>query len=201
MRSTIPMRTAKIGYIVVSVILCILGGVLIGFPDFSASMLGRICGVVLLGFGGIKLIGYFSRDLFRLAFQFDLEFGILSMVLGLMMLLHPMEMKNVLCVVLGFAFLADALFKIRITLEARRFGIGTWWLVLSLAVATGIFGTVLMFRPGEGSRWLMIFLGTTLLLEGVLSLSTVLTMVKIIKHQRPDVIEETDFTVYDTERD
>ncbi len=200
MRSTIPMRTAKIGYIIFSIILSILGGVLIFFPDFSASMLGMICGVVLLGFGCIKLIGYFSRDLFRLAFQFDWEFGILSVVLGLMMLLHPMEMKNVLCVMLGFSFLADALFKIRITLEARRFGIDTWWLVLVLAVATGVFGTVLMFRPGEGSTWLMIFLGTTLLLEGVLNLSTVLTMVKIIKHQRPDVIEETDFTVYDTDQ-
>lgn len=193
MRSTLPMRTAKIGYIIFSAILCVLGVTLIAFPDFSASMLGTICGVVLIGFGCIKLIGYFSRDLFRLAFQFDLEFGILSLVLGILLLVRPGNLVNFTCVALGISFLADALFKIRITLEAKRFGIHTWWVVLALAIATGAFGTVLAFRPGAGSTLLMIFLGVTLLLEGVLNMSTALTMVKIVSHQRPDVIESSDF--------
>ncbi len=193
MRSTLPMRTAKIGYIIFSAILCALGITLILLPDFSASMLGSICGVVMIGFGCIKLIGYFSRDLFRLAFQFDLEFGILSLVLGIALLVRPGSLVNFTCVALGISFLADALFKIRITLEAKRFGISTWWLVLLLAIATGAFGATLAFRPGEGSNLLMIVLGVPLLLEGVLNMSTAITMVKIVSHQRPDVLQASDF--------
>ena len=50
-----------------------------------------------------------------------------------------------------------------------------------------------MFRPGEGTRVLMVLLGITLLLEGILNFSTVITAVKIVKNQRPDVIEIDDF--------
>ena len=57
MRSVAPMRTAKIGYIVMSAALFILGIVLIVFPGFSASMLGIICGVMMILFGVIRLVG------------------------------------------------------------------------------------------------------------------------------------------------
>ena len=63
MRSVAPMKTAKIGYIVLSVALCVLGIILIAFPGFSASLFGILCGVVLIMFGGVKLVGYFSKDL------------------------------------------------------------------------------------------------------------------------------------------
>ena len=89
MRSVAPMKTAKIGYIVLSVALCVLGIILIAFPGFSASLFGILCGVVLIMFGGVKLVGYFSKDLYRLAFQYDLVFGILMIALGVGMLTHP----------------------------------------------------------------------------------------------------------------
>jgi len=72
MRSTAPMRTAKIGYIAVSALLCILGIMLIVIPSFSINLLGNICGILMLLFGAVKLTGYFSKDLYRLAFQYDL---------------------------------------------------------------------------------------------------------------------------------
>ena len=60
------MRTAKIGYIIISTALCVLGVLLIAVPDFSVSMLGIVCGITLIVFGCVKLTGYFSRDLYRL---------------------------------------------------------------------------------------------------------------------------------------
>ena len=83
MRSVVPMKTAKIGYFVISVLFCVLGIVLITSPDTSVVWLGRLLGVGMIVFGAIKLVGYFSRDLFRLAFQYDLAFGILLIALGI----------------------------------------------------------------------------------------------------------------------
>ncbi len=182
------MKTAKIGYIVISIVLCVLGITLIIFPEFSATLLGTICGIIFVAFGCIKLVGYFSKDLFRLAFQFDFEFGILMMVLGIILLVHPGSLLNFICVAFGISVLGDGLFKVRIALEAKKFGIFQWWLIAAIAVITGIFGLILIFRPGEGGTLLMIFLGITLLCEGILSMSTVITMVKIIHHQQPDRI-------------
>ena len=55
MRSVTPMKTAKIGYIVLSAVLCVLGLVLILFPEFSASMLGVACGIVLILPAGLSV--------------------------------------------------------------------------------------------------------------------------------------------------
>lgn len=193
MRSIVPMRTAKTGYIIISVIFCVLGITLISFPEFSAALLGTICGIVFLAFGIVKLVGYFSKDLFRLAFQFDLEFGILMIVIGIVLLVHPGSLVNFICIAFGISVLGDGLFKIRIALDAKRFGIQKWWLTVVIAVISSILGLILVCRPGAGGRVLMIILGITFLAEGILSMSTVITMVKIIKHQHPDVIKDEYF--------
>ena len=134
MRSVAPMKTAKIGYIVMSVLFCVLGVVLLFTPGVSALWIGRLLGIGLILFGAIKLVGYFSRDLFRLAFQYDLAFGLLLMVLGIVTLSHPGDALSFLCVMFGIPVLADGLFKIQIAMDSRQFGIRNWWLVLVLAV-------------------------------------------------------------------
>ena len=189
LRSTAPMRTAKVGYIVMSLALCAFGIVLIVLPDISAKILGIVCGVIASAFGCVRLVCYFSKDLYRLAFQYDLPLGILLIVLGVIMLTRPDSLMTFICVSTGLYILTDSLFRMRISAEARRFGIREWWLILALAIVTAVCGLLLLIRPGDGSRLLVVLLGISLLAEGIMSLSTVLTAVKIIRHQQPDVIE------------
>ena len=195
MRSVAPMKTAKIGYIVMSVLFCVLGVVLLFTPGVSALWIGRLLGIGLILFGAIKLVGYFSRDLFRLAFQYDLAFGLLLMVLGIVTLSHPGDALSFLCVMFGIPVLADGLFKIQIAVDSRQFGIRNWWLVLVLAALTCVVGVVLVFRPMTGVRALTALMGLSLLCDGVLNLSVALCTVKIVDYQRPDVIETDDYEI------
>ena len=189
MRSVTPVKTAKIGYIVISALLCVLGIFFIVKPAFSISALGIICGIMLIIFGAVKLIGFFSKDLYRLAFQYDLAYGILLIVLGAMMLLRPESMMNFICIAIGISVLADGLFKVQIAMDSKKFGIRGWWLILIFAVLTGLGGSILILRPSTSSLFLTIFIGISMLAEGILNLITVLTTVKIIRHQQPDTIE------------
>ena len=188
MRSVTPMRTAKIGYIIMSVLLCIWGVLLIAIPDISLSLIGILCGAMFIIFGIIRLVGYFSRDLYRLAFQYDLAFGLLMIALGIIMLLSPESLMNFICIALGLSIFADGLFKVQIAIDSKRFGLSTWWLILALAVITVVVGIVLVARPSDSSRVLIVLMGVSMLCEGLLDLGTVITAVKIIKHQQPDVI-------------
>ena len=189
MRSVAPMRIAKIGYIVMSVLLCIAGGLFIAMPEVSVAGIGIFVGAAMTAFGVIKLIGYFSKDLYRLAFQYDLEFGILLIILGLVVLFRPDNFMNFICIVIGVVILLDGLFKIQIAMDSRRFGIGGWWLVLAMAILTGVVGAALVFDSARGAEILTVLLGISLLSEGILNLYTVISMVRIIRHQRPDTIE------------
>lgn len=183
------IQTAKIGYLIISTLLCALGILLVALPDFSAELFCRISGIIMLLFGFIKMIGYFSKDLYRLAFQFDLASGILLMALGIIMMLRANVMISIICIILGIYVLADALLKVQIAIDAKAFGIAKWWLILAAAVLTGIFGFLLVLRPSESARIMMVLLGLTLITEGVLNFVTILTAVKIMRHQRPEIID------------
>ena len=136
-RSIAPMRVAKVGYIVLSVAMGSLGAVFIVRPETSAVALGRLCGGLMILLGVIKLVGFFSKDLYRLAFQYDCIFGALLIALGATVLLRPGGLLTVLCVALGLYILADGLFRMRMAWEARAFGIRLWWLIMTAAAVSG----------------------------------------------------------------
>ncbi len=189
-RSVVPMRVAKIGYIVLSVLFCVLGILMMVMPEQSLSSLVKIFGISMTAFGVIKLVGYFSKDLYRLAFQYDLQFGILVLVLGLIVTVKPNNALNFLCIALGISILADGLFKMQIALDSKRFGISTWWVIMALAIGAGIIGLLLVFRPTESLHIMTVLLGISLFIDGLLNLIVALLTVKIIKNQIPDVIDE-----------
>ena len=96
---------------------------------------------------------------------------------------------NILCMILGIEIIADGLFKIQTSLDAKRFGLNTWWLMLSLAIFAGAIGAVLIFYPSESVQALTWLLGLSLLVEGGLNLSVALCAIKIVEHQLPDTVE------------
>lgn len=96
MRSVTPMRIAKTGYIIMSAVFSSAGILFIACPELSLRILGRALGIAMILFGCIRLVGYFSRDLFRLAFQYDLEFGILLIALGAIVLIRSPNVMNFL---------------------------------------------------------------------------------------------------------
>ena len=196
MRSVTPIRIAKIGYMVMSVLFCAAGILFITLPKMSTTLMGTCIGIAMIVFGIVKLVGYFSKDLFRLAFQFDLESGILMIVLGVSVLFNPRNLMAFICVALGIAIFLDGLFKVRIAMDSRRFGIKNWWLILALAVVTGVIGVALIFDSVVGAEMLSILLGISLLFEGILNLYTVVNTVLISKNQLPDVIAVEAFEIY-----
>lgn len=200
MRSVAPMKIAKIGYIVVSVLFCIAGILFIALPEISTKIVGIEIGIAAIVFGIVKLIGYFSKDLYRLAFQFDLEFGILMVVLGTIVLFHPKNVMAFISTAFGIAILFDGLFKIRIALDSKRFGIKDWWLILSLAIIAGIMGVTLIFGSAFGAGVLTILIGVSFLSEGILNLYTVIRTVLIVKNQVPDFVETDTIEFFEKDR-
>ncbi|MEE6208382.1 MAG: DUF308 domain-containing protein [Alphaproteobacteria bacterium] len=199
-RSVAPMKIAKIGYIVVSVLFCMAGILFIALPEISAKIVGIEIGIAAIVFGIVKLIGYFSKDLYRLAFQFDLEFGIMMVVLGTIVLFHPKNVMAFIAAAFGIAILFDGLFKIRIALDSKRFGIKDWWLILSLAIIAGIIGVALIFDSAFGAGVLTILIGVSFLSEGILNLYTVIRTVLIVKNQVPDFVETDTIEFFEKDR-
>jgi sortase A len=82
------IRAAKIGYIVLSAVNCAFGIWMIVGPGLTVDRFGDILGALMVAFGIIKLIGYYSRDMYRLAFQHDLALGLLLIAAALGLVLY-----------------------------------------------------------------------------------------------------------------
>lgn len=189
MQSGRVLRAAKPSYIAMSIAFCVSGVLLMLFPGVSVSVVGVTAGIMLIAFGLVKLMGYFSRDLYQLAFQFDLAFGVLLVVLGVVVLVSPDRALIFLCIIMGIAILADGLFKLQSSLDARRFGMRIWGLLLALAICAGVIGTLLLLHSSQSARVLMVLMGIGVLFEGILNLYFALFAVKILRHDQPEVIE------------
>lgn len=184
MRSTMMIKTAKISYMVLSAVFCAMGIVLLTRPDCDMQVIGRVTGAALAAFGAVKLLGFYSKDLYRLAFQHDHVLGILSIALGLMLLLRRGMNAGVLCLVLGVEIVTDGLFKVQTALDARRFGLNTWWLMLALAAIAAAIGAWLVVC--DGGRTLVLLSGVSLLAQGLLNLCVALCAIRITPNRQPN---------------
>lgn len=189
MRSILPMKLAKTGSVILSLFICVLGLFFIFNPDFSPGILGDYAGALMIVFGIVKIVGYLSKDLYRLAFQYDLAFGLLMITIGIMVILEPGNIIDAVCVAIGISAIMDGFLKIQISIDSRIFGIKKWWLILISAVITVGVGITLLFRTAESTRVLVLLLGFSMLAQGILNLLTTILTVKIIKHQYPDSID------------
>ena len=86
MHSAVPMQVAKIGHVVLSGLLFVLGILLIVDSRFPIEVWRYIAGVLLLLLGAAKITGYLSKDLYRLAFQYDFVYGFILAGLGVIFL-------------------------------------------------------------------------------------------------------------------
>ena len=112
-------RCAKWFYIIVSAAMIIAGVLCIVFPSASAVAICCAVGILITLFGLVKIISYFSNDLFRLAFQFDLALGIFSVAAGVIIILHPGNIAAVMPVIIGVFVLVDGAMKIQTSHDAN----------------------------------------------------------------------------------
>ena len=183
------LKIAKTGYLVLSALLLFAGVGLTFFSDTFYPILTVLLGVLFLAFGIVKLVGFFSKDPYQLVFETDLVFGLL-------LLIRPAHTMAFFGIMFGLILLADGLTRVRIALDARPFGIRAWWLILVSALVTAILGVVLLFHPGEGTKVLTQLLGISLMVDGVMNISTILTAVRILRAARP-VDDGEDYELVD----
>lgn len=187
------LKIAKNGYIIMSLLFVILGICLIIWPDCSLKLFCTLIGIMLIAYGCIKIVGYFSKDYYCLAFQFDLAFGILLIAVGAIIIARREQVVNLIFAIFGILTLADALFKIQMSMDAKRFGLSLWWRILVVAVPTGILGVLLLIRPFDAAEIMMILVGVSFLFEGILNLCVAIYTIKILENRRPDIIDMDDF--------
>ncbi|MDO4321271.1 MAG: DUF308 domain-containing protein [Lachnospiraceae bacterium] len=162
------LRIARIGYILMSLVFYIAGLAYMAAPDISPSRLCIVGGIILIIYGVIRMIGYFSDDLYCLAFQHDLGCGLFLVILGVIVLAANKRIQGYLSIGFGGLILLDSLLTIQTCGEAKKFGIESWMVLLILSLIAGTCGVLVIAGPFQSVRSLHILAGCALFAEGLM---------------------------------
>lgn len=160
------LELARAGYLIMSIVFYISGVIYIILPDVSPFGICIASGIVLIAYGVIKIIGYCSKDLYCLAFQYDLACGLFLTVLGIISLSCSSRIIPYLSVGLGGLVLLDSLLSIQMSKDAKQFGLETWHVILTASVIAGILSILMIVNPFRAHLSKHIVAGGTLLAEG-----------------------------------
>lgn len=183
------LKMIKNMYLVLIICSMIVGAVLLIWPQMGVSVMCKVYGVFLIVYGAAKISGYFTGDLFQLAFQYDFGLGIVSLILGFVFLLRTEHIVEFLAVCIGIFMLVDATLKIQTAIDAKKFGISKWWLILMTAIMVAFIGALLLLAPFETGSVLVRILGLSICFDGIMNLIVVLSTVRSIRHSREEIID------------
>ena len=185
MRSAVPMRIAKIGHVVLSALLLVLGLLLLFNIVLPDGVWESIFGTLLILLGGAKVTGYLSKDIYRLAFQYDFVYGFILVGIGVIFLARPDLTVDIAGPLLGIFVFSDGVIKVQIAHNARKFGITLWWLIFAFAVLAVVGGLLTAAFPSGSAGILRQIMGAVLLIESTMSALTVLSSVKVVEYGDP----------------
>lgn len=172
------LRIARYGYIVISVVFYLAALLYWSFPQLPPLAVCLFSGIGLIAYGVIKLIGYFSEDLYCLAFRYDLALGLLLLAIGAVVLIKHEEAAGYLSPGFGWILLLDSFFKLQMSEEAKKFGLEQWNIIVIAGAATCVIAFLLILRGFPGPEATRVLTALALLSEGLMNRCVVKFTVK-----------------------
>lgn len=167
----------------------ILGIVMVIWPQISATALCWTLGILSIGVGIYEIIRYFQLGIVGLFFRLDLILGICNILIGIFLVL-PFSGSTILPLAAGLYVLEGSIFNIQLAISMSKYNLGSWIATLLLGIAGLIFSIFLFVDPFQGTTALMIFMGVSLMLNGVQGLYDVACLSKAIRiSSGPKVID------------
>lgn len=178
------VKIAKYSYIISSAILMLSGCLILFVPNITIAISGKLAGAAILLAGIAKLYGYFSDDLYKIAFQFDLAFGILTIMLGGYLLFFSNGFQEYVTMAIAAFVIVNSLFTVQNSLEAKTFGVTTWWILLIGGILAAAAGTLAMIMSGGNYLSALISTGAALLLDGIQNIIVAVFAVNADKNKK-----------------
>lgn len=174
------VKSAKILNELTASLMAIAGILLLTVPGLDTDLAQRILLGILFGLtGASKIFGYFSNDLYRLAFQFDFFNGIFCELLTLVIVLMPRRVYFVVSVLITVYLLLDGLMKTQISLDCHRFGIRYWWLILVIGLVLSVVSILSVIGVLAEVMALTNITGILLIVDGLVNFLVTATTVRV----------------------
>ena len=127
-----------------SIMLCLMGIILIIYPDISLKVIALIIAVSMI-VGGLFLIIDFGG---RILFTNFMTIGILLFIMGVILLIQPNIVVTIIPYIVGIYIIINSIFDLQVSLGLKKYEICGIFIITypqsSMTVLTSYFGIVLI---------------------------------------------------------
>jgi uncharacterized membrane protein HdeD (DUF308 family) len=157
------LRKNSIWLLILGIVLIIVGIAAIGSAFVATLTTVLVFGILLIIGGGVQIVNAFCSGRWR-AFWLHLLAGILYLVLGFLLVQHPVAFAAAFTLVLAACFMIGGLFRIFTALIDRFPG---WGWVLLNGIITLILGVMIWRQWPDSTLWVIgLFVGIDMLFAG-----------------------------------
>lgn len=129
--------------IALSICLTLVGLIFLVYPDVSVTLIGIIFGLLITILGEVLIYTYLKRREIPL-FRFNLIYGILGVILGILTIISPFTFTQVITIFIGIWILYMAVIKIDFAVRLKLLEERSW-LFLLVSALLEIFMSILIF--------------------------------------------------------
>ncbi len=181
--------------LVTSIFLLTLGGLLVFASEITIISISYVIGGALIALGIVALIRYVNACRTNTNSELDILYGIVTMLLGSLVIMHPKALASFIPVVIGISIVVSSSTKLQYALELKKDENELWVMTMVVAIISTICGVVLIFNPFEGATMITQVIGIFIIIYAILDLISTLTIrrnVNSIQKAIRNNIEEAD---------
>lgn len=162
--------------IVSSVLLMILGWLLIFKSEATVIIISYIIGGGLIALGVVALLRYIKETKENKATELDILYGIITMILGVLVISNPKTLASIIPFVLGVCIVVNSSVKIQYAMELKNDNNKLWKATMIVATLCAICGVVLIFNPFAGAQVITKAIGIFIIVYAVLDMVSTITI-------------------------
>lgn len=159
-----------------AVIMAIAGAIMLFLPNLTNKLIGIIVGIIILISGINSLYKYFRRDGAKL-YSFNLIFGIMLCILGIVIILSPSSVTTFVTVCFGLYLIVMGANKITYGSWLKVGNDASWLITMVIGGLLVLFGILLIFNPFSALT-LTKLVGTFMLLSAILDITNAVLLKK-----------------------
>lgn len=169
----------KAGYtsIITSIVLAIIGAVMFLYSEATIKVISYGLGAFLMVTGVVKIIDYIIQKGSYDLFNYNLVYGIISIVFGLVIVTNTDALGGIIGLILGIWIIYSSLMRFGLALKLKAFESKSWILTLIIAILMMICGVYIIFVPDI----IIATLGATLFIYSIMDIIEGITFVVNMK--------------------
>ena len=166
-----------------SIVFLLFGLILFFNPEVTISSISYILGGILIIIGFINFLKYvLNNDKVIKSFDFNLVYGIVGMIAGVVLVLNPTAIATIIPLIIGVIVVVSSAIKINYSLLLKQMNNIKWKPAFIVSLLSLICGIVLILNPFKGAVVITKAIGLLIITYAILEIIEFIILLKSLKN-------------------